>query len=269
MTADKLRATDEPTILDKIVRHKVTEIETAQNILPISKLQSQIASAPPIRDFLAALTKNQSISLIAEVKKASPSKGTIREDFDPVEIAKIYQASGAACISVLTDEKFFKGSLDYLRQIRKIADVPLLRKDFILDAYQIFEARAAGADAVLLIAECLSEQKLNELLASTNELGMTALVELYEGKNVEMVVASSAQLIGINNRDLRTFEVDLQHTVRLMEKIPRDRPIVAESGIANKNDVAMLQNAGVDAMLVGESLMRNDDIAKAIRELLK
>ena len=236
--------------------------------MPLEELIRTAAAEPPPRDFLGAIRRSKDIALIAEVKKASPSKGTIREDFDPVQIARCYQDNGAACISVLTDVPFFQGSLEYLAAVRKHVHVPLLRKDFVVDPYQVVEARAAGADAVLLIAECLPEARLNELLACVESQGMTALVELYEPANLERVVASGAALIGINNRDLTTFEVDLEHTIRMAREIPEDRHVVAESGIATADDVQRLRDAGIHAMLVGESLMRKNDIGLAVRELL-
>ena len=256
------------TILDKIVADKLHEVAAAKARVPESQLREVLACAPPVRDFFAALNGRGTIRLIAEVKKASPSKGVIREDFHPVEIARIYQEHGAACISVLTDEAHFQGSLDYLRQIRAAVDLPVLRKDFIIDSYQVIEARAAGADAVLLIAECLDDAQLRTLHDEIVALGMTPLVELYEPANLPRVLAIGARLIGINNRDLRTFEVDLEHTIRMRREIPLDRRVVGESGIRTRADVERLQNAGVDAMLVGETLMARADIGAAMNELL-
>ncbi|MBN1589691.1 MAG: indole-3-glycerol phosphate synthase TrpC [Pirellulales bacterium] len=257
-----------PTILDKIVATKRVEIQQAKAAVPEDALRERLADAPPVRDFLAALADAPPIRLIAEVKKASPSKGVIREHFDPVEIAKIYQLHGASCLSVLTDKTYFQGDLDYLREIRAAVDVPLLRKDFVLDRYQIIEARAAGADAVLLIAECLDDGTLKTLHDAVVELGMTPLVELYEPGNLPRVLRAGARLIGVNNRDLRTFEVDLDHTIRLRRQIPVDRLVVGESGIGGRADVLRLQESGVDAMLVGESLMREPDIGRAVDRLL-
>ncbi len=203
------------------------------------------------------------------MKKASPSKGIIRADFHPVEIAQTYEVHGAACISCLTDEQYFQGSLDYLRQIRTAVNLPVLRKDFILDSYQLLQARAAGADAVLLIAECLDDCHLRALHNGAIELGMTPLVELYEPENLPRVLEAGAQLIGINNRDLRTFEVDLHHTIRMKQKIPDDCLVVGESGIHTREDVKLLADAGVAAILVGESLMASDDIGAAVDRLLR
>lgn len=256
------------TILDKIVAHKRDEIAQAKSARPEAELRAQLKDAPPVRDFFAALAADGPIKLIAEVKKASPSKGVIRADFHPVEIARSYERAGASCLSVLTDEHFFQGSLEYLRQIRSAVNLPLLRKDFILDAHQLVEARVAGADAVLLIAECLDDCNLRKLHAEALELGLTPLVEFYDEENLERALAAGATLIGVNNRDLRTFEVDLGRTVRMREKVPLDAVFVGESGIYTRDDVLRLQAAGVDAILVGESLMREADVEAATRRLL-
>ena len=256
------------SILDEIVATKQQEIAAARQARPESELRAALLDAPPVRDFLAALSGPGGIHLIAEVKKASPSKGVIREDFQPVEIARTYERHGAAAISVLTDQPYFQGCLQYLSEIRAAVDIPLLRKDFILDCYQLLEARAAGADAVLLIAECLDDELLHRLHEEALQLGMTPLIELYEPDNLPRVLASGARLIGVNNRDLRSFEVDLQHAVRLRRQIPRDRLLVGESGIHTAADVQMLQAAGVNAILVGESLMASPDIGAAVDRLL-
>ncbi len=257
-----------PTILDKIVATKREEIVAAKQAGSQAVLETKLDAAPQSRDFFAALDRGDDIKLIAEVKKASPSKGVIREDFDPIEIAKTYAQHGATCLSVLTDKPYFQGDLSYLREIRQHVDAPLLRKDFLLDPYQVVEARANGADAVLLIAECLPGDELPQLLAKVRELGMTALVELYEPENLSRVIDSGARLIGVNNRDLRTFEVDLNHTVNMRQQMPSDRLVVGESGIHTRTDVEKLAAAGVGAILVGESLMRSDDIGAAVKTLL-
>ncbi len=257
-----------PTILDQIVATKREEITHARATVPEAALRERIARASPVRDFFAAVTNSERIQLIAEVKRASPSQGLIRKDFDPAEIARTYQANGAAAISVLTDEPYFQGHLDDLCAVRAAVSLPVLRKDFILDPYQVFQARAAGADAVLLIAECLSPTELQDLHDLIVRLGMTPLVELYEPDNLPAVLDSGARLIGVNNRDLRTFEVDLGHTLRLRKQIPSDRFVVGESGIRTSNDVATLAAGGVNAILVGESLMASQDLATAVRELL-
>jgi indole-3-glycerol phosphate synthase len=257
-----------PTILDKIVATKRAEIEAARVARPRSRLEAALDHAPPVRDFFAALAAEGPIKLIAEVKRASPSAGVIREDFDPVSIAKTYAEHGASCISVLTDEPFFQGSLAYLAAIRSAVAPPVLRKDFILDEYQLVEARAAGADAVLLIAECLDDCRLRALFNVTVELGMTPLVELYDSENLPRVLDAGATLIGVNNRNLHTFAVDIEHTLRLREQIPGDCLLVGESGIKTPADVARLEAAGVDAILVGESLMRQADIGAAVEQLM-
>jgi len=256
------------TILDKIVARKRDEIAQAKASSPAAEMAAQLKDVPPARDFFAALAADGPIKLIAEVKKASPSKGIIRADFDPVQIARAYERAGATCLSVLTDEHFFQGSLEYLRQIRSAVNLPLLRKDFILDTHQLLEARLAGADAVLLIAECLDDCNLRKLHQEALELGLTPLVEFYDEENLDRALAAGASLIGVNNRDLRTFEVDLGRTVRMRDKVPLDAVFVGESGIYTRDDVLRLQTAGVDAMLVGESLMREPDIESATKRLL-
>jgi indole-3-glycerol phosphate synthase len=255
-------------ILDQIVASKRREVAAAKQRVAADELRARVADAPPVRDFAAALATAGEVSLLAEVKKASPSKGVIRADFDAVAIAQTYERHGARAISVLTDEPFFQGSLDDLRAVRAAVQLPVLRKDFIIDRYQLLEARAAGADAVLLIAECLDDCQLRGLHNDAIELGMTPLVELYEPKNLPRVLEAGATVIGINNRDLRTFEVDLEHTVRLAAQIPDESIVVGESGIRTAADVARLAAAGVDAILVGESLMSSADIGAAVDALL-
>jgi len=255
-------------ILDQIVATKREEIARAIRERPADQLRAALPDAPPVRDFLAALSGGGPIKLIAEVKKASPSKGVIRADFDPVDIARIYQQHGASCISVLTDYPYFQGRLEYLRAIRHKVDLPLLRKDFILDEYQLLEARVAGADAVLLIAECLTAEQLSRLHAEAVRLGMTPLVEFYDQENLPAVLAAGARLVGVNNRDLRTFRTDLQHTIRMRQIVPRQCLLVGESGIHSRADAELLEAAGVEAMLVGEHLMGNQDIGAAVDRLL-
>ena len=255
-------------ILDKIVAKKRKEIAESRARTPLASVQQSAADAPSPKDFLGALQASHGIGLIAEIKKASPSKGLIREDFDPPSIAKTYTAHGASCISILTDETFFQGSLSYLQQVRAVVDTPLLRKEFILDTYQIYEARAAGADAVLLIAEILTATELAHFSDLAQQLGMVALIELYDPDNLPAVLATGTPLIGVNNRDLRTFEVDLGHTVRLRDQIPENILLVGESGIHSREDALYLQEHGVNAMLVGESLMREENIGYAVDRLL-
>lgn len=236
--------------------------------MPATELQERLPSAPPVRDFAAALKARHPLGLIAEVKKASPSAGLIRADFDPVAIARTYAEHGAACVSVLTDEKYFQGHLDYLTHIRAAIDLPVLRKDFIIDRYQVLEARAAGADAILLIAECLDDAELADLYGYAGELGMQCLVELYEPANLERVLRLDPRLVGVNNRNLKTMTTDLQHCITLREKIPAEILMVGESGIHSRADVERLQTAGIHAILVGETLMKSPEIGAKVDELL-
>jgi indole-3-glycerol phosphate synthase len=257
-----------PTILDEIVAKKHQEIAAARTAISEAELRRRVADARAPRDFFNALAAGPPVRLIAEIKRASPSKGVIRADFDPVAIARAYEAHGASCISVLTDGPFFQGSLDHLRAVRSAVALPVLRKDFILDTYQLLEARAAGADAVLLIAECLDDCRLRRLHNEAVELGLAPLVELYEPENLPRVFDAGATLIGVNNRNLHTFEVDLGHCLRLRDRVPDQCVLVAESGIRTRADVERLAAAGVDAMLVGETLMASADIGAAVDELL-
>lgn len=255
------------SILDRIVVSKREEVAAARARFSEAELESRLQSAPPCRDFRTHLTGSKTVGIIAEVKKASPSAGVIRADFDPVAIARTYAAHGASCISVLTDGPFFQGSLDYLAAIRRAVDLPLLRKDFLFDRYQLLEARLAGADAVLLIAEILEPSQMKTLVREAEKLGMQALVEFYDAANLPAVVASEARLIGINNRDLRTFVTRLEHTLDLVAQIPADRSVISESGIRTREDVERLAGAGVSAILVGESLMRAPDVSKQLEQL--
>jgi indole-3-glycerol phosphate synthase len=254
-------------ILAKIVAAKRQEIERRRAETPERVLASRLADALPVRDFRAALESGPGIGIIAEVKKASPSAGVLRSDFDPVAIARIYEANGANAISVLTDEPFFQGHLSYLTTIRQAVALPVLRKDFILDRYQVLEARVAGADAVLLIAEILGQAELPALLAQIHGLGMQALVEIYERDNLPRVLDAGARLVGVNNRNLRTFVTSLDHTLDLVGEVPKGCCLVSESGIRTPADIERLQQAGVKAVLIGETLMRADDIGQKLREL--
>lgn len=256
------------TILEKIVDSKRRELARAEARIDLATLQKWAKAAAPPRDFASAINAAPGIALIAEVKKASPSQGILRADFDPVAVARAYADAGATCLSVLTDEPFFQGHLHYLRLIRAVVDLPLLRKDFILDEYQIVEARAAGADAILLIAECLTAQQLRDLHDCAEAWGMTALVEFHREEMLDNVLGVKPRLVGVNNRDLATFAVDLGHSLRLRSKVPQDILLVSESGIAAPEDVALLERHGINAMLVGESLVRQSDIAAATRRLL-
>jgi len=255
--------------LDEIISHKKKELIEAKKKYSAGELKNRINNSPPIRDIKSALASPSTpIKIIAEVKKASPSKGIIREDFDPVEIAKIYEANGASAISVLTEEKFFHGSLDCLKKIREVATIPLLCKDFIFDEYQVYHARVLGADAFLLIAAILDNSELNALLKTGRGLGMQALVEVHNLEELKMVLQTEAEIIGINNRDLKTFKTDISTTERLIKEIPQDKIVVSESGINTAEDISRLRGCGTHAFLIGESLMRERDIAKKLIELL-
>ncbi len=254
------------TLLNRIVESKQREVEERRARTPERALEGRLAAAPPARDFRAALEAG-GVQILAEVKKASPSAGVLRTDFDPVAIARTYADHGAAAISVLTDEPFFQGRLSYLEAIRAAVAPPLLRKDFILDRYQLVEARAAGADAVLLIAEILSDEQLGRLLRQAGELGLQALVEFYEPANLRRVLDSGARLVGVNNRDLRTFVTRLEHTLEVAARLPADCCLVSESGIRTRQDLLRLQEAGVKAVLIGETFMRAADIGAKVDEL--
>ena len=255
------------TILDRIIAAKRQEIEQARAASSAAELERRAAAAPPPRDFRAALERGPDVQVIAEVKKASPSAGVMKADFDPAAVARLYERHGAACVSVLTDGPFFQGSLADLESVRAAVDLPILRKDFILDRLQLLEARAAGADAVLLIAEVLDDAALARLLREAAELGLQALVELYDRDNLPRVLAAGARLVGVNNRDLRTFETRLEHTLELAAKMPAGVCLVSESGVRTRADVERLQAAGVRAVLVGETLMRAADVGAKLREL--
>jgi indole-3-glycerol phosphate synthase len=259
-----------PDILRKIVEYKKGELAAASSRAPLAELKARVAECPPVRGFEASLRGTDgagATAVIAEVKKGSPSKGIIRADFDPVTIARVYEANGASCLSVLTDEHFFFGHLGYLSAIRAAVELPLLRKDFIFDEYQVWEARASGADAILLIAAILDLPRLRELQAVAAALSLDVLLEVHDERELEAAMETGCPLIGINNRDLRTFVTDLGTTERLCGIIPPDRFVVAESGINARADVLRLHAAGAGAFLVGESLMREPDIGKKLREL--
>jgi len=256
-----------PNILDRITTTKRHEIEAAKRAMPAIELERRIAALPPTRNFSAAIRRFGWITVIAEVKKASPSAGVIRADFDPVAIARIYEAHDAAAISVLTDAEYFQGSLAYLTAVYEAVACPVLRKDFILDRYQLLESRAAGADAVLLIAECLPGDSLAAMHREAVALGLHTLIELHDAEELPRVLDTGGTVIGINNRDLRTFTTRLEQTLELLPRIPADRTVVSESGITAHGDLVRLGAAGVRAVLVGESLMRAPDIGAALDAL--
>jgi indole-3-glycerol phosphate synthase len=255
------------TILDEILRWKQLEVAKRKADKPLRTVQAEVARAPLPADLVAAL-RAPGVSLIAEIKRASPSKGPLRPDLDPRSLAQTYEANGASAISVLTDTRFFGGSLQDLRAVRQAVDLPVLRKEFVLDPYQVYEARAAGADALLLIVAALGDVQLESLYRLTRGLGMTALVEVHNKDELQRALALSPRLVGINNRDLATFEVRLETTEHLRSTIPGEIVVVAESGIHNAADVARLARCGVDAMLVGESLVRAQDVGAKVRGLI-
>jgi indole-3-glycerol phosphate synthase len=255
-----------PTILDEIVAKKHQEIAAAKAAVPEVELARRCEGLPPVRAFEVRL-RLPGMRIIAEVKKASPSAGIIRADFDPTAIARTYEAHGADCLSVLTDKPFFQGDLSYLTAIHDAVRLPVLRKEFILDRYQLLEARMAGADAVLLIAEILPNDSLKNLYVDARALGLDVLVELHDAEQLPRVVDCGATLIGINNRDLRTFHTSLDHTLKLLSKVPAHCCVVSESGIKTHADLLNLEAAGVKAVLVGESLMRAPDIGVALDQL--
>jgi len=257
-------------ILDQIVADNKLELEARKRSFPLVELQRVALLQPPPLDFASAL-RGERVQLIAEVKKASPSRGVIRSDFNPVEIARTYASNGASAISVLTETRYFQGSLNHLRDIREALGnkrLPLLRKDFILDSYQIYESRAYGADSLLLIVAILEPERLDELLELSHQLNMSCLVEVHNEAELEIALRSHARIIGINNRDLSTFAVDLTTTERLRPLIPQDRIVVSESGIKDRGDIERLRQWGVDAVLIGESLMSAPNIAAKMKELL-
>ncbi|GBU10889.1 indole-3-glycerol phosphate synthase [Erysipelotrichaceae bacterium] len=254
-------------ILDEIVEMRKKRITLAKEFVSIENLKMQIKHCRPTRNFADAL-KQTGMQYICEVKKASPSKGDIVSVFDPVAIAKSYEAAGASAISVLTEPDFFKGDNKYLSAIAAAVAIPIIRKDFIIDAYQIYEARVIGADAILLICAILSEEQLIIFLKLAESLGLAVLVEAHDAKQIAMAVAAGASIIGVNNRDLRTFIVDLQNSIALRKQVPATLTFVAESGIKTREDIILLEQAGVDCVLIGETLMRSTD-KKALLTYLK
>jgi indole-3-glycerol phosphate synthase len=262
--------TDTPDILARILDRKREEIAERMLRTSLEDLRGFIDAAPAVRPFLAALEariEGGRSAVIAEIKKASPSRGVLREDFDPTSIARSYEAGGAVCLSVLTDRDFFQGADAHLEDARAACSLPVLRKDFIVDAYQVYEARVMGADCVLLIAAALEDTRMRDLLMLTHELGMNALIEIHEARELERVLKLDAALIGINNRDLRTFETRLETTLDLVRMIPGNRMVVTESGIHTREDVARMREAGVHAFLVGEAFMTAADPGARLAEL--
>lgn len=262
--------TDTPDILKKIIAHKWAEVAERSAALPVTELALLAAEADAPRGFVAALRAKMAAgqaAVIAEVKKASPSRGVLREPFHPAQIAQQYEAGGAACLSVLTDANFFQGHEDDLKEARAACSLPVLRKDFMVDGYQVVEARALGADCILLIAAALSDAAMATLHQQATDLGMDVLVEVHDAVELQRALAMGINMVGINNRDLRTFDVRLDTTLNLLSQIPPDILVVTESGILTPTDVALMRNHGVNAFLVGEAFMRADDPGVALDQL--
>ncbi len=255
-------------ILDTIIARTIKDLDSRKRAVSLDQLISTIEDQGPARDFLSALARPDAVNIIAEVKKASPSKGVIRPDFDPVTIARSYRDNGAQAVSVLTEEHFFQGHLDYLAMIRREIDIALLRKDFIVDPYQVYEARAAGADAFLLIAAVLDTEQLRALIRLGSSLGMHALVEIHTAAELKKAVHAESNIIGINNRNLNTFETTVETSLQLRPLIPTGIVTVSESGISTPDDIRRLRSCGIDAFLIGESLMRASEPGRKLCEFL-
>lgn len=261
---------DTPDILKKILARKHEEIAERSARLGLKDLKKYSEQASPVRGFIAAIERKLAANkpaIISEIKKASPSKGVLRENFNPAEIAKTYEANGAACLSVLTDADFFQGSENYLKQARSACDLPVIRKDFIIDPYQVYEARMINADCILLIVAALDDGRLKELLALAHELNMDVLMEVHDQQEMERALVTDAKLIGINNRSLHTFETSLQTSLSLLAMVPDDRILVTESGIHTREDVQLMRDHNIHTFLVGEAFMRADDPGQKLAEL--
>ncbi len=256
------------SILGEIVKYKQRELEVSIQKKPLERLQNEVSRLPKKKNlFFKAIKKPKKIAIIAEIKKRSPSRGILRKDFKPVEIARAYEAAGASALSILTDENFFGGSLSIFKKIRAATHLPLLRKDFTIDRYQIYESKLIGADAVLLIADILSAEELERLSVIADELGMDVLFEVHHLGDIEKITRLKPKIIGINNRDLHTFQVDLGTTERLIKQLPKGALVISESGIQNSEDLIYLKRLGVRAALVGESLMKEKDPGSALLKL--
>jgi indole-3-glycerol phosphate synthase len=255
-------------ILDKIIENKRSEVVKAKISKPLELLKSELQDLEKTRDFHQSLRPEGTTKVIAEIKCASPSKGVLRPDFNPVEISKSYAREGATAISVLTDSRFFKGSLDHLRDIRSSVEIPLLRKDFIVDPYQVYESRFYGADAILLIAAALDSTILKQLLELAHSLDMDAIVEIHNEAELEKAIQAGSKIIGINNRDLKTFNVSIETSLRLCRLIPKGKIVISESGISSIDDVKRLKSAGISVLLIGETFMRAPEPGEALRKLL-
>lgn len=255
-------------VLKDIIAKKKERIALAKLALPEEELKTKVQGLPGTRPFIEAINKPRVIGLIAEIKKASPSSGMIRQDFDPKAIAQIYQEAGVAAISVLTEEDFFMGNISYINEIKSFVNLPILRKDFIFEPYQVYESRFYGADAILLIADLLTKDILTELMQIAQELGLDCLVEVHTGKELKKILNLKVPLLGINNRDLHTLEVDFKTTEKLFTLIPKDKIVVVESGIKTHQDLLFLKVLGVNAVLIGQAFMESADIRKKIEEVM-
>ena len=261
-----------PDVLQRILARKREEVEQARATLPLAEVMRRAQSALPPRDFFAALLERVRAgrpAVIAEVKKASPSRGVLREHFDPAAIARSYEAGGAACLSVLTDRDFFQGAAEHLVAARSACALPVLRKDFLIEPWQVYESRAMGADCILLIAAALARQDMQGLEAVARSLGMAVLVEVHDAQELDAALTLSTPLLGINNRDLRTFETRMETTLGLLPRIPQGRTVVTESGILTREDVARMREQQVGVFLVGEAFMRAPDPGRALQDLFK
>ena len=259
-----------PSVLEKIVACKYQEVAARSALVSLAELEAAAAKADPVRGFAKALferAERREAAVIAEIKKASPSKGVIREHFVPADIAKSYEAGGAACLSVLTDIDFFQGADSYLEQARSACSLPVIRKDFMVDPYQVVEARALGADCILLIVACLEDSQMQELADTAKRLGMDVLVEVHDGAELDRALVLDTPLVGINNRNLHTFEVSLDTTLELQHRVPKDRLLVTESGILNRADVELMQINDIHAFLVGETFMRAEEPGAELKRL--
>lgn len=253
--------------LKKIIEYKKEKIELEKKIMPLNEIDKMIKGIGKTRDFKKAISQKKPLNIIAEIKKASPSKGLIKEDFSPMNIAEIYEKNQVSAISVLTEDKFFQGNNSYLYAVRKVTSVPLLRKDFIIDSYQIYQSKALGADAILLIAGILTLKELIDFQKISDEIGLHTLIEVHNKEELDMVLKTKAQIIGINNRNLKSFVTDLKTTGDLIKSIPGDKVVVSESGISTREDIIYLNNLGIRTVLIGEGLMKANSIDKKLREL--
>ena len=255
-------------ILEKIIENKKREIEILKREVPLEKLKEKLKDLKPTRDFKGAISKQGKINLIAEIKRKSPSQGEICKDFNPLKIAKVYEKEGASAISILTDKEFFGGDISLLSQVKEITTIPILRKEFIIDEYQIYQSRVWGADAILIIAKILREEEFNYFLTLAHNLNMHCLIEVHTEEELAKVLRTGGEIIGINNRNLSTLNIDLSLSLHLIKKIPQDRIVVSESGIETREEINLLEKNGFKAVLVGESLLRSKDIGLKIKELL-